>query len=152
MDGGTTRAGMGKLGGGWCFGVRALEGGIFDLGKAGIRPSGERLRMNGGALAAAGYLPFDAQVERLLRAGLADVRPSRTGDATRSRYGAVGGLGLLVRLAPALGAGTRLRRHLRRGPARGHHHRQRAQRGRACRLLRARRTAARDTRAGRVGG
>lgn len=99
----SARAGMSKIGGGWRFGVWALEGWIFDLGKAGIRPSGDRLRMNGGAITAAWYLPFNAQLEGLLRAGLADVRQSRTGDATRNRYAAIGGLGLVGRVAPAVG-------------------------------------------------
>jgi len=98
----TARASMGKIGGGYRFGVWALEGWYFDLGKATIFPASDRLRLAGGAVTGAWYLPLGTQLEGLLRAGLADVRQTRSGDSGESRFTGIFGLGLVVKLAPAV--------------------------------------------------
>lgn len=99
----TARGNMVKLGGGYRFGMWALEGWYFDMGKATIFPASDSLRLRGGAVTAAWYLAFAPQVDGLLRAGVADVRQSRTGDASNSTFSGVFGLGLVVKLAPAVG-------------------------------------------------
>ena len=99
----TARASMGKIGGGYRFGIWALEGWYIDLGKATIFPASDRLHLSGGAITGAWYLPFGTQLEGLLRAGLADVRQTRSGDNGRNRFTGLFGLGLVVKLAPAVG-------------------------------------------------
>lgn len=94
-------ANMGKIGGGYRFGVFALEGWYLDFGKATIVPATDALHLRGAAVTGAWYLSMGSQLEGLLRAGAADTRQSRTGDAAKSTLSGYFGLGLVVKLAPA---------------------------------------------------
>lgn len=97
------RGTTGKIGGGYRFGVFALEGWYIDFGKADIDPVGDTLRLRASVVTGAWYLAFGPRVDGVLRAGAADVRQSRTGDRGKSTFSGYFGLGLVVKLAPAVG-------------------------------------------------
>ncbi len=97
----TARGTFVKLGGGYRFGVWGLEGWYMDFGDTGIRPAPDRLQMRAGALNGVWYLPFGSQVEGLLRAGVADVRHTRSRDFAKSTFSGLFGLGLVIYVAPS---------------------------------------------------
>ncbi|MDP1650225.1 MAG: outer membrane beta-barrel protein [Rubrivivax sp.] len=95
------RATAGKIGGGWRFGVFAVEGWWIDYGNAPTQRRHEELHMRSLGLNAAWYLRLGSSVEGLLRAGAADVRHARSGDGEKRSLNATFGLGLVVDVAPS---------------------------------------------------
>ena len=90
-----------KLGGGWRFGVFAVEVWGSDFGRSSINaPPGGSLRVHTAGISGAWYLRFNPVVQGLLRAGAANSWHSRTDDGTKSTLDATFGLGLLVDVAP----------------------------------------------------
>ncbi len=92
-----------KLGGGWRFGVFAIEVWGTDFGRASIdAPPGGALHVHTTGIGGARYLRVNSSVQGLLRAGAANSWHSRTDDGSKSTFDATFGLGLLVDVAPKL--------------------------------------------------
>ena len=97
------RATNGRFVGGYQFGIFAIEGSVANWGR-GTAPYGDRLRLQSVGLGAAWYLKFNADWQGLLRAGVAQVRQTRSDDGSRSQLEGTFGLGLVVALTPAVAA------------------------------------------------
>lgn len=91
--------------GGYPFGVFALEGWVADWGR-GATPFGNHLRLQSVGASGAWRMQFNASLDGVLRAGLSQVRQTRSDDGQASRLAGTFGLGLglalTLALAPAL--------------------------------------------------
>ncbi len=96
------RANTLKAGAGYRWGVFALEASFTDFGRAKLERPGDTLRLRAAGVSAVWHLTFGKNVEGILRAGAADVRQSRTGDAAKGSFSATFGLGLAVAVTPGL--------------------------------------------------
>lgn len=98
------RAGAGKVGLGFRFGRIGVEGTWTDYGRTRIdngRTPRDSLRMQALGINAVFSVPFGPASEGLLRAGLADVRHSRSDDtAAQHVFTAAVGLAMLLHLGP----------------------------------------------------
>lgn len=98
------RAGAGKVGVGFRFGRIGVEGTWIDYGRARIdngRTPSDSLRMQALGINAVFSMPFGPGSEGLLRAGLADVRHSRSDDvAAQHVFTAAVGLAMVLHLGP----------------------------------------------------
>lgn len=100
-----TRASGGKLGLGYRSGVFAVEGWWSDFGKGGPTKSSGSAQMRALGVSANWALRFADVFEGLLRAGLADVRYTVTGNGqsvSESHFQPTFGLGLAVAVTPAV--------------------------------------------------
>mgnify|MGYP001590599867 CR=1 FL=1 len=101
------RAGAGKVGLGYRFGNIGVEGVWTDFGRARIdngRTPRDSIRMQALGVNLVFSIPFGPASEGLLRAGLADVRHSRSDDiAAQHLFTAGVGLAFLLHLGPNTG-------------------------------------------------
>ncbi len=96
-----THANIGKLVGGYQFGVFALEGSVTDWGK-GSTPLRNSIRLRSVGMNAAWHMRFGSALQGVLRAGAAQVWQSRSDDGKANHLEGTFGLGLSVGLTPAV--------------------------------------------------
>lgn len=94
-----------RLGGGYRFGVFALEGWLSDFGGANL-PWQQSLRVRGAGIGGAWVMQFSPTVHGLIRGGIAQMRQTRTHEIASSAIEPTFGLALLVDLTPTLALET----------------------------------------------
>lgn len=98
---GGSRGNSAKIGGGYRFGVFALEAWATDWGRGGVYDfyGDDHLRLRSLGVSAAWRMHFGSWAEGVLRTGFADVRQSRSVENVRRVEGTFG-LGLSFNVAP----------------------------------------------------
>jgi hypothetical protein len=98
----TVRSDVGKIGGGYRFGIFGVEAWHIDFGRARINRGIDRLHMRATGIGVVWYASFGPQIEGLLRTGAADVWHWRSDDTSRRTFNGTFGLGLVFHMAPAV--------------------------------------------------
>ncbi len=94
---------MVKVGGGMRFGIWGLEAWAMDFGRADIDPRPDTLRLQSVGVNGVWYWNFAPSMSGLLRAGVANVRQTRSFDDRHSVLSGTFGLGFVVDVAPQVG-------------------------------------------------